>query len=663
MSTLRTLRLFGVLAHVDAGKTTVSERLLFLTGRLRKAGDVHHGDTHLDHTAEEKKHGITITAAATNTSWREHTLSLIDTPGHIDFAVEVARSLRVLDGAIVVLDASRGVEPQTESVWRQADRHRIPRVAFLNKLDAPGASVEATLQSMRERLGAVPVLLQHVREDGALIDLVESRVLQFGPRGELAVEACPPPLARAALVEAVAEHDVELLEAWSSLGASVSAQQLKAALRRACLNRSLVPVVCGAALKYRGIQPLLDAVVDYLPSPEDAVPPEGLQPDPSAPLVAFVFKTDVDKHVGSQAWVRVFQGTARPGDAVTLEPEGTRERISQLSRLDGAHKEPLEALGPGGIAALGGLRSARTGHTLCGKGARHVLEALTTAEPVVELALETRNQEERVRLGEALKKACFEDPSLKVRVDAETGQTVLCGVGELHLQIWLEKIHARERGLSVRTGAPVVSMRDTLRDEAQVHVRHVRQSGGPGQFAVVTVRARPLPRGAGFVFIDETTGGVVPAPFVAAVEAGARAAMSRGVREGVPLVDVELKLLDGQTHPRDSSAMAFEIAGSLALQEAAVQGGLVRLEPLAEVTVTVPNEVIGAAMGELHARRAVVVGLETGLGSAVASATVRASLPLRGTFGFVTALRSATGGRGEASFAFAGYAPVPFSPS
>ena len=650
-STLHRTRLFGVLAHVDAGKTTVSERLLLMTGRIHRAGEVHHGNTTLDHTAEERKHGITITAAATTTSWKGHRLSLIDTPGHIDFAIEVERSLRVLDGAVVVLDASRGVEPQTESVWRQADRHGVPRVVFVNKLDAPGASVEGCLAGLRARLGATPVLLQAVRED-ALVDLVALRELRFSPSGELlesaGASATPE---RERLIEAIAEHDGTLLAQWVS-GAVVTPEALRAAVRRTCLSRSVVPVLCGSALKNRGIQPLLDAVVDYLPSPSERSLPLGLVASPSAPACAFVFKTEVDAHVGALAWARVFQGTVRPGDVLATWPGGRGERVARVLGLHGGRSEPLEALGPGGIAALVGLKSARTGSTLCALGLQLVLEGLSTADPVVELALTARSVEEQGRLTEALRKACFEDPSLKARVDSETGQTVVCGVGELHLSIWLEKLERRE-GIEVKAGAPSVALRDTFAGEATVTLRHVRQSGGPGQFAVVTVTARPSPRGRGLVFVDETRGGAVPAAFVKAVEAGVRAAMGRGVREGVPLVDVEVALLAGETHVKDSSAVAFEIAGSLALQEAAERAGLVRLEPVAEVVVTAPEASVGAVLGEFGARRAAVKAVEI---DSAARAVVRASMPLARTFGFVTSLRSQTEGRGVAALSVAGYA-------
>jgi elongation factor G len=449
----------------------------------------------------------------------------------------------------------------------------------------------------------------------------------------------------------VAEHDSSLFELWAT-GRPVSPEVLRAALRRACISRALVPVLCGAALKNRGIQPLLDAVVHYLPSPAERPLPHGLTAKATEPPCAFVFKTEVDAHVGTLAWVRVFQGTIVPGEPLMLRPEGTTERVSRVLGLHGGKFEPLESLEPGGIAALVGLKSARTGNTLCAQGLAVTLEGVSAADPVVELALSTRNAEEQSRLTEALRKACFEDPSLRVRVDNETGQTVLCGVGELHLSIWLEKL-ARREGVSVKTGAPRVAMRDTVGGEATVTVHHKRQSGGPGQFAVVTVQVRPLARGAGVTFVDETSGGVVPQPLIAAVEAGARAAMSRGVRDGVPLVDVELSLLDGQVHVRDSSPAAFEVAGSLAVQEAAVKAGLIRLEPQAEVVVTAPEPSVGAVLGELGSRRAAVSGVVV----EGQSATVRASMPLVKTFGFVTALRSRTEGRGEASISLAGYAP------
>lgn len=657
MTTIGRTRLFGVLAHVDAGKTTVSERMLYFSGRIHRMGEVHHGSTTLDHTQEEKAHGITISAAATTTTWRPrngelHHLSLIDTPGHIDFAIEVERSLRVLDGAVVVLDASRGVEPQTESVWRQADRHGVPRVVFINKLDAPGASVDACLRELEQRLGVRPLLLQAVRDDGSLVDLVEERALRFSGDGTMEESLAHEPELRQRLVEAVAEHDAGLLETWAAKH-DVAADELHAAIRRVTIARTFVPVLCGAALRNRGVQPLLDAVARYLPSPLERKLPAALTASAEAPLCAFVFKTELDQHVGALAWARVFQGTLGPGDRVEVGASRRTERVARVLGLHGASFEPLEKLGPGGIAAIVGLKSARTGDTLCGPGLEVELEAISAADPVVELALTARNAEEQSRLTDALKKACFEDPSLRVRVDSESGQTVMCGVGELHLAIWLEKLARRER-LVVKTGAPQVALRDTLQRAATVTYRHVRQSGGPGQFAVVTLAVSPLARGEGFRFVDETRGGTIPAAFVPAIEAGARSALERGVRDGVPIIDVEVRLLDGQVHVRDSSALAFELAASHAVHEAVAGAGLVRLEPVAALQVTAPEVSLGAVLSELSSRRAAVQGVSVELGLA----TVRASMPLARSFGFVTALRSRTEGRGAASMSIAGYQPV-----
>lgn len=657
LTTLQRTRLFGVLAHVDAGKTTVSERMLFLSGRIHRVGEVHHGNTTLDHGAEEKKHGITISAAASSFRWQPagldpHHLTLIDTPGHVDFAIEVERSLRVLDGAVVVLDASRGVEPQTESVWRQADRHGVPRVVFVNKLDAPGASVERCLQDLTERLGARPVFLQAVRDDGSLVDVIEQEALSFGADGTVTRTPVDEAGRRELLVQVLAELDAEVLDAWAR-DEVVPSVVLHAAIRRLTCAGRVVPVLCGAALKNRGVPPVLDAVVRYLPSPGDKVLAHGLTPREDAPVCGFVFKTDVDAHVGSLAWVRVFQGVIRPGAPLVVRPSSRRERVARVLGLHGGHFEPMTALGPGGIAALVGLKSAKTGDTVTSEELDVVLESLVTVEPVVELALSARSSEDQTKLGEALRRACLEDPSLRVRVDGETGQTVLCGVGELHLAIWLEKL-ARRDGVEVRASAPAVSYRDTIGGEACVTFRHVRQNSGPGQFAVVTVKVAPSPAGAGVVFVDAVAGGSIPAEFIPAVERGARAALQRGVREGVPVVDVTVTLLDGQTHPVDSSAMAFEVAGSLAVQQAVERAGLRRLEPVAKAQVTVPESFLGAALGEVSSRRGVVQGVSTSGPTSV----IDAVLPIARTFGFVTSLRSRTEGRGAVSLSHAGFEPV-----
>lgn len=656
-TTLKRTRLFGVLAHVDAGKTTVSERMLFASGRIHRIGEVHHGTTTLDHGAEEKKHGITISAAASSFTWQpagmdEHHLTLIDTPGHVDFAIEVERALRVLDGAVVVLDAGRGVEPQTESVWRQADRHGVPRVVFVNKLDAPGASVARCLTDLEERLGARPLLLQWVRADGTIVDVIEQQALQFGPDGTVTRSPAEEAERRELLVQRLAELDVGVMDAWAR-DEDVSSSTLHAAVRRLTCAGQLVPVLCGAALKNRGVPPVLDAVVRYLPSPEDRVLPSGLHAEEDGAPCGFVFKTDVDAHVGSLAWVRMFQGTVRPGDSLVVRPSPRRERVARVLGLHGGHFEPMTALGPGGIAALVGLKSARTGDTVTSESLDVVFEKLSTVEPVVQLALSAKSTEEQTKLGEALRRACLEDPSLQVRVDGETGQTVLCGVGELHLAIWLEKLSRRE-GLEVRASAPAVSYRDTVTGSAQVTYRHVRQNSGPGQFAVVTVKVAPSSAGAGVSFVDGVERGVIPAEFIPAVERGARAALERGVREGVPVVDVEVTLLDGLTHSVDSSPMAFEVAASLAVQQAVERAGLCRLEPVARAQVTVPESFLGPALGEVASRRGAVQGVST-VGPVC---VIEARVPIARTFGFVTSLRSRTEGRGSVSLSHAGFEPV-----
>jgi elongation factor G len=553
---------------------------------------------------------------------------------------------------VVVLDASRGVEPQTESVWHTATRHGVPRVVFVNKLDAPGASVSRCVEDLRSRLGACPVVLQHLREDGTLVDLVEQRALHFGADGSVTRTPADEAERREQLIEQLAELDAALLERWAR-DEALDAAALHAALRRLTCAGVVVPVLCGAALKNKGVPPVLDAVVRYLPSPVDRALARGLVATEAGPVCGFVFKTDVDVHVGSLAWGRVFQGTLRPSDTVLVRPASKRERVSRVLGLHGGHFEPMQSVGPGGIAALVGLKSAKTGDTVTAPGLEVVLETLTTTEPVVELALTATSTEGQATLGEALKRACLEDPSLRVRVDAETGQTVLCGVGELHLAIWLEKL-ARRDGVSVKASAPVVSYRDTVGGEATVTYRHVRQNSGPGQFAVVTVKVAPAPSGAGVSVVDAVRGGALPEEFVAAVARGARAALERGVREGVAVTDVEVTVLDGVVHEVDSSAMAFEVAGSLAVQQAVERAGLRRLEPMAHAQVVCPQSHLGAALGEVAARRGAVRGMETHGPTVV----VEARLPLARTFGFVTSLRSRTEGRGSVVLSPAGYDAV-----
>ncbi len=654
MLPLHLTRLFGVLAHVDAGKTTLSERLLYFSGRIRRMGDVHHGDTTLDSSAEERRHGITISAAATTTRWRVgdepvHQLSLIDTPGHVDFAVEVERALTVLDGAVVVLDAANGVEPQTEAVWRQADEHGVPRVVFVNKLDAVGASLPRCLEQLRDTLGVDAVPLQQLLPDGGLVDVIHEEALSFDERGTLTRRPFPAPAERAALVERLAEHDDGMAERFLH-GLRPTNDEVHAALRRLTLSRVVVPVLCGSALKHRGIQPVLDAVVRYLPSPLERTLGQGLKAQVDAPSCAFVFKTEVDAHLGALCWVRVFQGAIDAGDVLRVAGQKKTERVTRLLSLHGAGLEPLDRAVPGTVAVLVGFKSAKTGDTLCGGALDVQLDGLRVAEPLVQLAVEAESREAHAKLGEALRRACFVDPSLRVRVDDETGQTLLCGVGELHLAMWLERLERTER-LTLKVSPPQVARRVTPASAVAVTYRHVQQRGGPGQFAVVSVALAPLPRGVGVQFTDETTGGVVPAPFVAAVEDGVRAGLSCGGPSGEPVVDVAVRLVDGQTHPKDSSAAAFEAAGTFAVRAALGQAGLVRLVPMASVQVHVPDTFTGGVVGELSARGGQVRGLEVARGRA----RVDATLALEATFGLVTALRSKSEGRAQVSVHPAGY--------
>jgi elongation factor G len=666
-------RNFGILAHVDAGKTTCTERVLLYTGRIREPGEVHLGNTEMDWTPQERKHGITITAAVTTTYWApdsglnagvKHRFNLIDTPGHVDFAVEVERSLRVLDGAIVLLDASNGVEPQTESVWRQANHHRVPRIVFVNKMDKVGASFASCLESLREGLGAnalaVQLPLGEESEHRGIIDLLHRQALSFSDSGQTWQRVPIPDAevpavekARAALVEACAEWDGSVLEAYLEGRASeVTAEALERALRIGTLEHEAVPVLCGSAYRNRGVQPLLDAVVSYLPSPVDA-PKVGTPPaDPNAPLCALAFKLMTEKRLGTVTFVRVYSGTLRAGTQVLDATTGKRERIGRLLLMHANSHVDLEEAPPGVIVGVVGLKDVRTGDTLCDEGHPLVLEAMHFPEPVVELVLEPKARADQERLSIALHKLALEDPSLKVSSDEETSQVLLKGMGELHLEIAVDKLHT-DYGVEVTTGAPTVAYRETLARPAKATHRLKKQSGGPGQFAVVSLEVVPLPRGQGLKFVDASVGGGVPKEFRAAVEKGVRGALSRGVQ--FPLVDIEVRLLDGESHSHDSNALAFEIAGSLAFQQAAREAGTVVLEPVMAVEVLIPSASIGTVLGDLSARRGRVLGFEQRGPVQVVDARV----PLAEMFGYVGSLRGRTEGRGSATMQLSHYDVAP----
>ncbi|WP_020123848.1 elongation factor G [Streptomyces canus] len=664
---LAVVRNLGILAHVDAGKTTVTERILFATGTTHKRGEVHDGTTVTDFDPQERDRGITIFAAAVSCAWDGHRLNLIDTPGHVDFADEVERSLRVLDGAVAVFDAVAGVEPQSESVWRQADRHGVPRIAFVNKLDRAGADLDAAVESIRRRLHPAPLVVQLPigSEDGftGVVDLVRMRALTWSASGAAAQDG-PVPAAlreealkrRRLLEEVVAERHPAALEEFCDRE-TLSEGTLTAALRDLTHSGDGVVVLCGSAYRNRGIEPLLDAVVAYLPSPLDVPAVRGANgeerpSDPAAPLAALAFKVNATA-TGRLTYVRVYSGTIEKGATVWDAGARRTERVGRILRVQADRHAPLERAGAGDIVAVVGLKSARAGSTLCAPDAPLVLEPPSAAEPVVSVAVEAGRSVDAGRLASALARLAEEDPSLVVRTDAETGQTLLSGMGELHLEVAVEKVR-REHGLVLNVGRPRVSYRETVgRGVSGLVHRHVKQDGGAGQFAHVVLDVEPLE--AGFEFRSTVVGGRIPQEYVRAVEAGCRDALAEGPLGGHPVTGLRVTLTDGSTHVKDSSDTAFRTAGRFGLREALRACAMVLLEPVVEVTVTVPGDTVGAVLGDLAARRGRVSGSAARGGSAVVTATV----PLAELFGYATRLRSRTQGRGTFTARPTGYAPAP----
>ena len=659
---LSLVRNLGILAHVDAGKTTVTERVLFLTGAVHKRGEVHDGTTVTDFDSQERDRGITIFAAAVSCDWDGHRLNLIDTPGHVDFSAEVERALRVLDGAVAVFDAVAGVEPQSESVWRLADRYGVPRIAFVNKMDRVGADLDAAVSSIRDRLHPVPLAVQMpIGSEGefvGVVDLVGMRALTWADDGfgGMSSGAVPDVLAaeaarrRRVLEEAVAERSAVALEEFVSRS-GLSAETLGAALRELTASGEVVVVLCGAAYKNRGVEPLLDAVVAYLPSPSDRT-----EADPDQPLAALVFKVQ-STGAGRLTFVRVYSGTLRKGDAVLDVGAGRTERVGRILRVQADRHTEVEQAVAGDIVALVGPKHAATGATLAAPGASVLLEAPTTSEPVVSVAVEADRNADTGRLAAALARAVEEDPSLAVRTDAETGQTLLSGLGELHLEVAVEKIR-RERGIAVNVGRPQVALREAVVSGVSGFVyRHVKQDGGSGQWAHVVLDVRPLTGtlgDTGFTFESHVTGGRVPREYIRAVEAGCRDALASGPLAGHPVTGLHVALVDGATHVKDSSELAFRTAGAQGLRAALRASRLALLEPIAELTVTTPEDSVGAVLGDLAARRGRVTDSTSRGGTAVVTATV----PLAEVFGYATRLRSRTQGRGAFTMAAAGYAAV-----
>ena len=678
------MRNIGVMAHIDAGKTTVTERILYYTGRVYRIGDVDDGTTTMDWMVQEQERGITITAAATTCQWKKHHINIIDTPGHIDFTVEVERSLRVLDGAVAVFCAVGGVEPQSETVWRQADKYNIPRIAFVNKMDRTGADFFRTVEMMEERLGAnaIPVQLPigSAEQFTGIVDLISMKgqiwnvSAASGRDGSLIQETDIPremeEMAheyRERMLESIADSDEELLLKYLD-GAEISPEEIKTGLRNGVVTGKIVPILCGTALKNKGVQPLLDAIVSYLPAPTDVPPVVGFHPqteedevrraNESDAFCALAFKITTDPHVGKLTYLRVYSGVLKKGDTVYNSKTRKHERIGRLMQMHANKREEHDAVYAGDIAAAIGLKDLSTGDTLCDPKAHITLETMVFPLPVMAIAVEPRTQSDIDKLNLALSKLAEEDPTFKVHQDPETGQTLLSGMGELHLEIIVDRL-VREFNVSANVGNPEVAYRETILDSVTSVGRFIRQSGGRGQFGHVVIEVEPLENGTGFEFKDDTKGGVIPQEYIPAVQKGIENAMNTGVLAGYPVVDVSVKLVDGSHHPVDSSEMAFSIAGSMAFKDALKRATPTLLEPIMDVEVIVPDEYLGKVIGDLNSRRAQIRETETQAKSRIQ--VIHSDVPLSEMFGYVKVLRSLTQGRATYSMEFSHYNEVPTS--
>jgi len=673
---LEQVRNIGIMAHIDAGKTTTTERVLYYTGINYKLGEVHDGTATMDWMPQEQERGITITSAATTCFWRDHRVNIIDTPGHVDFTAEVERSLRVLDGAVAIFCAVGGVEPQSETVWRQADRYHVPRVAFVNKMDRIGARFAGVVDQIRDKLKAnpIPVQIPLGREDNfvGVIDLVRLKAYRYLDESlgaEYREEAIPEDYraeveeSRERLLEAVAETSEELLETYLSEG-DLSDDQILEGLRIGTISGLLVPVLCGAAFKNKGVQPLLDAVVDYLPSPTDVPPIEGFAPGSNKPGVrsasddepfaALVFKIMTDSFVGQLAFVRVYSGQLSTGTTVVNAVSGKKERIGRLLKMHADKREEISEINAGDICAVVGLRNAGTGDTICNPKSPIVLEAMHFPEPVISVAIEPKTAADQKHLADALGKLTQEDPTFKVSTDEETGQTIISGMGELHLEIIIDRL-LREFKIAANVGRPQVAYRETITEEAEGEGRFIRQTGGHGMYGHAKLRVYPLTDGTDFEFSDEIRQGAIPKEFIKPVEIGARESMERGVLAGYPLLGVGVTLFDGSYHDVDSSEIAFKVAGSMAFSNAAEKAAPVLLEPVMEVEAVTPEEYLGDVIGDLNRRRGRVINMEPRAGFQVVSVYV----PLAEMFGYATDLRSATQGRATYTMQFDHYDEVP----
>ncbi len=682
---LERIRNIGIIAHIDAGKTTTTERILFYTGRTYKIGEVHEGTATMDWMEQERERGITITAAATTAEWKvddiTYRINIIDTPGHVDFTAEVERSLRVLDGGVVVFDAVAGVEPQSETVWRQADKYKVPRVCFVNKMDRIGANFERTVEMIKDRLGAKPVPIQMPigSEDRfrGIVDLMQNRAVIYtddaGKREEL--ETIPADVAEKAeklrqeMIEAIAETDDELMLLYLE-GEELGTEELKRALRKATIAGKLVPVLCGAALKNKGVQRMLDSVVFYLPSPLDIPPVSGILPgqiageegvdlivrptDDTTPFTGLVFKIVADPFVGKLAYFRVYSGKLEAGSYVLNTTRGQRERIGRLLQMHSNHREDIKEVYAGDIGAMVGPKASFTGDTICDVENPIVLENIRFPEPVIQLAVEPKTKSDQDKMGIALQKLSEEDPTFRVYTDQETGQTIIAGMGELHLEVLVDRMR-REYKVEANQGKPQVSYRETISQPTDIDSKFVRQTGGKGQYGHVKFRMEPLQPGGGFQFVNGIVGGSVPREYIGAIEQGVKEAMASGVIAGYPVVDLKVTLYDGSYHEVDSSEMAFKIAASMGLKDGVRKGRPVLLEPVMTVEVVTPDDFLGSVLGDLNARRGQVEGMEARGNAQV----VKAHVPLSTMFGYTTELRSSTQGRATSSMEFAYYQQLP----
>ena len=672
---LEKIRNIGIMAHIDAGKTTTTERILYYTGITHRMGEVHEGTAIMDYMAQEQERGITITSAATTCFWNDTRINIIDTPGHVDFTAEVERSLRVLDGAVAVFDAVAGVQPQSETVWRQADKYGVPRIAFVNKMDRVGADFDRCLAMMRTRLGTHPVAIQlPLGTEGkflGVIDLFRNQAIVYreGTLGaQFEEEEIPEPYrARAKsyrdkMIESICEQDEALLDKYVH-GQQLTEQELKASLRRSTIGNKLVPVVCGAAFKNKGVQPLLDAVVDFLPAPVDIPPVEGLSPKgdtiqrapaDSEPFAALVFKIMTDPYVGQLSFFRVYSGFLKTGSQVWSATRQRKERIGRILKMHADKREDIDEVYAGDIAAAVGLKNVSTGETICDPDAPILLESIEFPTPVISISVEPKTKADQDKLGVALGKLAQEDPTFQVNTDAETGQTILSGMGELHLEIIVDRL-LREFRVGANVGKPQVAYRETIRRSAEAEGRYVRQTGGHGQYGHVKLEIEPTKPGAGFEFVNKIVGGRVPREYIKPVEAGIREAMEGGVLAGYPMVDIRATLVDGSYHEVDSSELAFKIAGSMGFKAAVRRAKPVLMEPVMSVEVVVPEEYMGDVIGDLNSRRGKIEAMEARSGTQI----IRSRVPLAEMFGYATEMRSRTQGRATYTMHFARYAEIP----